>query len=252
MKDISPDSTAPSLIEAIVPLRHAHWHIGVDAAANIVTLPGAGARLVLARRVVLRRARAPRTAARWPSSGQARGSSATSSRCSPSRRCPARCSIPTAGRSSGFSPPGRAGTRCGRSCSRRPSPWCGRPCAAGSPHGRSPRSCCSRSPASTSRATSWEASCCAALLIVLARDASSSPSPRLPPELFVAFALFRDASESDVPSAFVSSSSLASTADSRLSRSSSPRKRFCSSSVRSFNVFIALTSFSPPGASLTR
>jgi hypothetical protein len=39
MKDISPDSTAPSLIEAIVPLRHAHWHIGVDAAANIVTLP---------------------------------------------------------------------------------------------------------------------------------------------------------------------------------------------------------------------
>jgi membrane-associated phospholipid phosphatase len=38
MKDISPESTAPSLIEAIIPLRHAHWH-GVDVAANIVTLP---------------------------------------------------------------------------------------------------------------------------------------------------------------------------------------------------------------------
>jgi PAP2 superfamily len=39
MEDISPDSTAPSLIEAVVPLRHAHWHVAVDVAANIVTLP---------------------------------------------------------------------------------------------------------------------------------------------------------------------------------------------------------------------
>ncbi len=39
MKDISPDSTGPTLMEAIVPLRHAHWHAAVDVAANIVTLP---------------------------------------------------------------------------------------------------------------------------------------------------------------------------------------------------------------------